>query len=190
MKTSSNSYDKMAYKNKAEFKMRNLQNDTDLLLDENTEMMSVLNDLGELEDLTELYGDKNDIIWCRFKESHSSAEDQKSHTFFRDKNSNFYQFNSNRPFIWNLQPLNNTTRPTLLILLGPTGVGKTALSVTIANHFQTEIISCDSRQLFKEMHIGTAVPEDQILKKIPHHFIQSNSIFGNYNAARFETEVV
>ncbi len=62
MNKSSNSYDKMAYKNKAEFKMRNLQNDTDLLLDENTEMMSVLNDLGELEDLTELYGDKNDII--------------------------------------------------------------------------------------------------------------------------------
>jgi hypothetical protein len=52
----------MAYKNRSEFKMRNLQNDTDLLLDENTEMMSVLNDLGELEDLTELYGDKNDII--------------------------------------------------------------------------------------------------------------------------------
>ncbi|MCK9414459.1 MAG: hypothetical protein M0Q53_19310 [Prolixibacteraceae bacterium] len=62
MKTSSNSYDKMAYKNKAGLKMRNLQNDTDLLLDENTEMMSVLNDLGELEDLTELYGDKDDII--------------------------------------------------------------------------------------------------------------------------------
>jgi len=62
MKTSSNSYDKMAYKSKAELKMRNLQNDTDLLLDENTEMMSVLNDLGELEDLTELYGDKDDII--------------------------------------------------------------------------------------------------------------------------------
>lgn len=62
MKTSSSSYDKMAYKNKAELKMRNLQNDTDLLLEENTEMMSVLNDLGELEDLTELYGDKDDII--------------------------------------------------------------------------------------------------------------------------------
>ena len=62
MKKSSNSYDKMAYKNKSEYKMRNLQNDTDLLLDENTEMMSVLNDLGELEDLTELYGDKNYII--------------------------------------------------------------------------------------------------------------------------------
>jgi hypothetical protein len=62
MKKSSNSYDKMTDKNKSEFRMRNLQNDTDLLLDENTEMLSVLNDLGELEDLTELYGDKNDII--------------------------------------------------------------------------------------------------------------------------------
>lgn len=62
MKKSSDSYDKMAYKNKSEYKMRNLQNDTDLLLDENTEMMSVLNDLGELEDLTELYGNKDDII--------------------------------------------------------------------------------------------------------------------------------
>jgi len=78
----------------------------------------------------------------------------------------------------------------LIVLLGPTGVGKTALSIKIANHFQTEIISCDSRQLFKEMQIGTAVPEDEILKQIPHHFIQSNSIFGNYNVARFETEVL
>lgn len=86
--------------------------------------------------------------------------------------------------------MNNTTCPTLIILLGPTGIGKTALSIKIANHFQTEIISCDSRQLFKEMQIGTAVPEAEILKQIPHHFIQSNSIFGNYNAARFETEVL
>ena len=86
--------------------------------------------------------------------------------------------------------MNNTTRPILLILLGPTGVGKTALSIKIANHFQTEIISCDSRQLFKEMQIGTAVPEAEVLKQIPHHFIQSNSIFDNYNAARFETEVL
>jgi hypothetical protein len=62
MKKSSGSYDRMTDKNKSEFKMRNLQNDTDLLLDENTEMLSVLNDLGELEDLTELYGDKDDII--------------------------------------------------------------------------------------------------------------------------------
>ena len=62
MKKSSTSYDKMTKKNKSDFRMRNMQNDTDLLLDENTEMMSVLNDLSELEDLTELYGDKDDII--------------------------------------------------------------------------------------------------------------------------------
>jgi tRNA dimethylallyltransferase len=86
--------------------------------------------------------------------------------------------------------LNNRNRPTLIILLGPTGVGKTALSIKIANHFQTEIISCDSRQLFKEMQIGTAVPEEGFLKQVPHHFIQSNSIFESYNVAMFETEVL
>ncbi len=62
MKKRSNSYIKMTNINMSDFKMSNLQNDTDLLLDENTEMMSVMNDLGELEDLTALYGDKNDII--------------------------------------------------------------------------------------------------------------------------------
>ncbi len=62
MKKSSTSYDKMTNKNESDLQMRNLQNDTDLLLEENTEMMSVLNDLGELEDLTELYGSKDDII--------------------------------------------------------------------------------------------------------------------------------
>ena len=62
MKKSSTSYDGMTTKKESNFRMRNLQNDTDLLLEENTEMMSVLNDLGELEDLTELYGDKDDII--------------------------------------------------------------------------------------------------------------------------------
>ena len=62
MKQSSGSYDMMDNKNKSEIRMSNLQNDTDLLLEENTEMISVMNDLGELEDLTELYGDKNDII--------------------------------------------------------------------------------------------------------------------------------
>ncbi len=62
MKQSSTSYDRMTTKNRSDFQMRNLQNDTDLLLEENTEMMSVLNDLSELEDLTELYGSKDDII--------------------------------------------------------------------------------------------------------------------------------
>ncbi len=62
MKRSSSSYDEMTKKNETDFRMKNLQNDTDLLLEENNEMMSVLNDLSELEDLTALYGDKNDII--------------------------------------------------------------------------------------------------------------------------------
>ncbi len=86
--------------------------------------------------------------------------------------------------------MNNKSKPTLIVLLGPTGVGKTDLSIHIANHFRTEIISCDSRQLFKEMQIGTAVPEEKILRQVPHHFIQSNSIFGSYNVAMFEADVL
>jgi hypothetical protein len=62
MKSSSNSYDRIADKSRLDFSMRKLQDDTDLLLEENTEMMSVMNDLGELEDLTELYGGKENII--------------------------------------------------------------------------------------------------------------------------------
>jgi len=62
MKKSSTSYVKMINRNRSDFRMSNLQNDTDLLLEDNTEMMSVMNDLGELEDLTELYGSKDDII--------------------------------------------------------------------------------------------------------------------------------
>jgi tRNA dimethylallyltransferase len=76
------------------------------------------------------------------------------------------------------------------VLLGPTGVGKTALSLSIAQHFQTEIISCDSRQLYREMSVGTAVPEKELQELIPHHFIQSHSITDRYNAARFESDVL
>ena len=78
----------------------------------------------------------------------------------------------------------------LIILLGPTGVGKTDLSIDIANYFQTEIISCDSRQIYKEMMIGTAVPDRQTLEAIPHHFIRSHSIHESYNARKFEIEVL
>jgi len=79
---------------------------------------------------------------------------------------------------------------TLIILLGPTGVGKTDLSLEIARHFSTEIISCDSRQIFSEMRIGTAVPEENILKQVQHHFIHSHSIHDYYNASKFEIEVL
>lgn len=79
---------------------------------------------------------------------------------------------------------------TLLILLGPTGVGKTELSLEIAKYFNTEIISCDSRQIYKEMSIGTAVPDQQTLETVPHHFIRSHSIHDYYNASKFEVEVL
>ena len=78
----------------------------------------------------------------------------------------------------------------LIIILGPTGVGKTDLSIEIATYFNTEIISCDSRQIYKEMSIGTAVPEQQTLDTIPHHFIKSHSIHDYYNASKFEIEVL
>ena len=79
---------------------------------------------------------------------------------------------------------------TLLILLGPTGVGKTDLSIDIAKYYNTEIISCDSRQIYKEMSIGTAVPDQQTLETIPHHFIRSHSIHDYFNASKFEIEVL
>ena len=79
---------------------------------------------------------------------------------------------------------------TLLILLGPTGVGKTDLCIELAGYYGTEIISCDSRQIYREMSIGTAVPSQQTLESIPHHFIRSHSIHDYYNASKFEVEVL
>ncbi len=79
---------------------------------------------------------------------------------------------------------------TLVILLGPTGVGKTGISIGIAEHFNTEIISCDSRQIYREMTIGTAVPDEISLKRVKHHFIHSHSIFDYYNASKYEFEVL
>ena len=74
----------------------------------------------------------------------------------------------------------------LITIVGPTAIGKTALSIQLANHFNTEIISCDSRQFFKEMKIGTAVPSDDELNAAKHHFIQNRSIFEDYNVGEFE----
>lgn len=78
----------------------------------------------------------------------------------------------------------------LIVVVGPTAIGKTALSIKLANHFKTEIISCDSRQFFKEMKIGTAVPSDEELASAEHHFIQNKSIFENYTVGDFEKEAL
>ncbi len=79
---------------------------------------------------------------------------------------------------------------TLVIILGPTGIGKTNLAIEIAQYFNTEILSADSRQIYKEMTIGTAVPTKQQIEKVPHHFIQNKSIHEYYNASMFELEVI
>ena len=79
---------------------------------------------------------------------------------------------------------------TLLVLLGPTGVGKTDLSIDIARHFGTHIISSDSRQIYKEMRIGTAVPSAEQLDAVPHHFIQTQSVQDYYNSWQFEVEAL
>jgi tRNA dimethylallyltransferase len=78
----------------------------------------------------------------------------------------------------------------LIVLLGPTGVGKTDVSIDIAHHFSCDIISADSRQFFREMKIGTAVPSDDQLEKINHHFIRFISIKEYYSSNLFERDVL
>ncbi len=79
---------------------------------------------------------------------------------------------------------------TLLVLLGPTGVGKTDLSIEIARYFDTSVISCDSRQIYKEMRIGTAVPSAEQLAAVQHFFIQTISVQDYYNSWQFEVEAL
>jgi tRNA dimethylallyltransferase len=79
---------------------------------------------------------------------------------------------------------------TLVIIAGPTAIGKTDLTIELAKHFRTEIISSDSRQIFKELTIGTAVPETHQLQAVTHHFIQHKSIFDNYNASAYEHDAL
>lgn len=78
----------------------------------------------------------------------------------------------------------------LIIVVGPTAIGKTALAIELAKHFNTEITSCDSRQFYKEMEIGTAVPNADELAEVQHHFIQNKSIHENYNVGDYEREVL
>lgn len=78
----------------------------------------------------------------------------------------------------------------LISIVGPTAIGKTALSIKLANHFNTEIISADSRQFFKDMHIGTAAPTPRELSAAPHHFIQHISVEDPYNVGTFEKDAI
>ena len=78
----------------------------------------------------------------------------------------------------------------LFIILGPTASGKTALSILLAEKLSTEIISCDSRQFYKELKIGAAPPSKEQLQKIKHHFIQHLSIKDNYNTGQYEEDAI
>jgi len=78
----------------------------------------------------------------------------------------------------------------LISIVGPTAIGKTALSIKLAQHFKTEIISADSRQFFKEMHIGTAAPTKEELAAAKHHFIHHKSIQDDYNVGAFEKDAL
>lgn len=79
---------------------------------------------------------------------------------------------------------------TLISIVGPTAIGKTALSIKLAQHFNSNIISADSRQFYKEMAIGTAVPSAEELQGAPHHFIQHKSIQENYSVGDFERDAI
>lgn len=79
---------------------------------------------------------------------------------------------------------------TLIVIVGPTAVGKTALAIEIAQYFETEIISADSRQFYKELNIGVASPSTEELSQAKHHFIANLSINDTYNVSKFETEAL
>lgn len=84
----------------------------------------------------------------------------------------------------------NANKKFLIIIAGPTAVGKTATAIQIAKHFNTEIISSDSRQIFKELSIGVARPSDQELAEVKHHFIANKSIHDYFSAGEYEREVL
>ena len=84
----------------------------------------------------------------------------------------------------------NKNNCTLITIVGPTAIGKTALSIQLANYFNADIISCDSRQFYKEMTIGTAVPETEELAAAKHHFVQNRSVFEDYNVGSFERDAL
>ena len=78
----------------------------------------------------------------------------------------------------------------LIVIVGPTAIGKTGLSIQLAKHYNCEIVSADSRQFYKEMSIGTAKPTTDEMDGVPHHFINNISIHETYSAGDFEKDVI
>ncbi len=78
----------------------------------------------------------------------------------------------------------------LVVIGGSTGVGKTSMAIQLAQHYQTEIVSADSRQVYKELNIGVGKPSASQLEAIPHHLIGNASIFQNYSAGQFTTDAL
>ena len=79
---------------------------------------------------------------------------------------------------------------TLIVVPGPTGVGKTSVAIGLAEHLGCEIISCDSRQFYREMLIGTAAPDQEQLARVKHHFVSFLSVTDYYSASLFERDVL
>ena len=82
------------------------------------------------------------------------------------------------------------TQKFLILVVGPTAVGKTSLCLNLANRYQTGIVSCDSRQFYREMDLGTAKPSPRELAQAPHYFINSRSIDEDYDVKQFEKEAI
>lgn len=81
-------------------------------------------------------------------------------------------------------------KKTLIVLIGPTGVGKTDLSIKIAEKYGSPIISADSRQLYSDLKIGTAAPTEEYLKRVKHYFVGTLKLTDYYSAAQYESEVI
>lgn len=89
-----------------------------------------------------------------------------------------------------MQRASTKRRPRLVVLLGATGVGKTELSIRLARHLSTEILSADSRQIYHELPIGTAAPSLAEQAAVPHHFVGTYSVLEAYSAASFEADAL
>ena len=89
-----------------------------------------------------------------------------------------------------LTNLTTMNTKTLIVILGPTAIGKTSLSIDLAKHYNTDIISADSRQFYKELLIGAAPPSEEELDEVQHHFVQHLSVTEDYNVGQFEEDAI